>query len=271
MAKDTFYFPHDYNARSDPKIKKLIRKHGFVGYGIYWAIVEDLYDNANALPTDYETIAYDFRTDENTIESIIKDFDLFVIEGGEFGSLSIQKRLSARDKKSAKARESARKRWDKIKEDANALHSESDPNAIKEKKVKESKGKEKKVKEKKEPIVYSKEVHDCFLKCLSYFPEHLHPNTEIKKNNWLDTLHKLNTIDNLELDLVRKIVKKARADDFWSKNFLSLTKLRKSNKDDIKFITVFYEKFKKGNKSSSNNIDPQDMQDYLREQQARTD
>ena len=134
----------------------------------------------------------------------------------------------------------------------------------------EGKEKEKEEVKGKEQKVYSKEVHDTFQKCLNYFPEHLHPNTEAKKNNWLDTLHKLNTLDNLDLDLIRKIVKKTRADDFWSKNFLSLTKLRKSNKDDIKFITVFYEKFKTGNKSSSNNIDPQDMQDYLREQQART-
>ena len=150
MSKDTFYFPHDYNARSDPKIKKLIRKHGFVGYGIYWAIVEDLYDNANALPTDYETIAYDFRTDVIIITSIINDFELFIVNGESFGSLSIQKRLEARDKKSSKARESARLRWDKVKEDANALPPQSDPNAIKERKEKEKKEKERKLKEKEE-------------------------------------------------------------------------------------------------------------------------
>lgn len=144
MSKDTFYFPHDYNTRSDPKIKKLIRKHGFIGYGIYWAIVEDLYDNANALPTDYETIAYDFRTDENTITSIINDFELFIIDGEEFGSSSIERRLNERDAKSAKARKSARKRWDKVKEDANALPTESDPNAIKESKSKENKPNESK-------------------------------------------------------------------------------------------------------------------------------
>ena len=43
--KDTFYFPHDYNSRTDEKIKLLIRKHGIEGYGIFWAIVEDLYNN----------------------------------------------------------------------------------------------------------------------------------------------------------------------------------------------------------------------------------
>ena len=41
MPKDTFYFSHDYNARNDEKIKRLIRKHGMQGYGVFWSIVED--------------------------------------------------------------------------------------------------------------------------------------------------------------------------------------------------------------------------------------
>ncbi len=240
MSKDTFYFPHDYNARTDPKIKKLIRKHGFTGYGIYWAIVEDLYDNANALPTDYETIAYDFRTDENTIKSIISDFKLFVVEGEEFGSLSIQKRLKERDEKSSKARESARKRWDKLKEDANALPTQSDPNAIKE-----SKGKERKVKESKgkEITVYSREVNECFDNCLNHFPIHLHPKDY---RPWVDTIEKLNRIDNIPFNVIEDVVRKTRNDEFWSAHFLSLTKLRKPNKEGIKYIIVFNEKFKNG-------------------------
>ena len=136
MAKDTFYFSHDYNSRSDVKIKKLIQKHGYLGYGIFWAIIEDLYNNANALRTDYEGIAFDLRADEKTIKSIITDFDLFVFEDTIFGSLSVQKRLEERNLKSVSARISALKRWGK---DANALRTECEGNAIKEKKGKEIK------------------------------------------------------------------------------------------------------------------------------------
>ena len=146
--KDTFYFSHDYNARTDDKIKKLIRKHGFAGYGIYWAIIEDLYNNANALETDYDGIAFDMREDEETIKSIINDFELFALENGVFGSLSVQSRLDARDEKSKKARASAKKRWDNDANasdiDANALQTHSDSNAIKERKGKEIKGKDNK-------------------------------------------------------------------------------------------------------------------------------
>ena len=139
MKKETFYFSHDYTAKSDEKIKNLIYEFGYEGYGIYWSLIEELYQNANALQTNYKRIAFDMRVDENTIKSIIENFDLFVVENGFFGSLSVQRRLDMRNEKSNKARESAQKRWTK---DANALPTQSDSNAIKESKVKENKLKE---------------------------------------------------------------------------------------------------------------------------------
>lgn len=135
--KETFYFTHDYNARSDEKIKKLIRKHWMEWYWVFWSIVEDLYQNANALRMDCDGIAFDMRVDEKVVQSIINDFDLFIIEWDIFGSKSVETRLLERDSKSSKARESARKRWEK--KDANALRPQSECNAIKEKKRKEKK------------------------------------------------------------------------------------------------------------------------------------
>ena len=135
MSKDTFYFSHDYNARNDIKIKRLIAKHKFTGYGIYWAIVEELYNNANALPLDYECISFDLNIEIELLKSIINDFDLFVVDNGFFGSLSVQRRLEQRNEKSLKARESANKRWGNTKDDANAMQMQSDSNDIKERKV----------------------------------------------------------------------------------------------------------------------------------------
>lgn len=108
-----------------------------IGYGIYWAIVEDLYNNANALRTDYEGIAFDLRVHSEIVASVVQDFDLFEISGNFFGSKSVKRRLDERNIKSVKARESASYRWS----NANALRPESDRNAIKERKGKESKGK----------------------------------------------------------------------------------------------------------------------------------
>jgi len=143
MAKDTFYFSHDYNTRNDEKIKKLIRKFNFSGYGIFWGIIEDLYNNNNELSLDFDGLADDFKTTPEVVQSIITDFELFEISNGKFGSISVQRRLSDRDAKSNKAKESASKRWGKSIDNqqlnANALRPVCDGNAIKERKGKEIK------------------------------------------------------------------------------------------------------------------------------------
>lgn len=176
MAKDTFYFSHDYNSRNDEKIKFLLRKYGLVGYGLFWAIIEDLYNNANALRTDYDGIAYDFRIDAEVVRGVINDFDLFVFEGDTFGSLSVQSRMDARDSKSIKARESAHKRWN----NANAMPTQCDSNAIKERKVKEIK--ESKVNNKESFIIIIEEHKDLLGDSYNDFLEYW---TEPNKNGKL--------------------------------------------------------------------------------------
>jgi len=149
--KETFYFSHDYNARSDAKIKRLIYCLGIQGYGIYWALIEDLYNNDNKMACDYDLIAYELRVDAGTILKVVMDFDLFEIYDGFFSSISIEKRLIARNEKSEKARSNATKRWNNAT--AKPLHSES--NAIKDNKVKENKIKDIKLKDKKSLHLFS--------------------------------------------------------------------------------------------------------------------
>ena len=152
LNKETFYFSHDYNTRSDIKVKKLIGKHGYLGYGLFWALIEDLYQNDNKMPLDYDLLAFDLRTSSNIVKSIINNFELFKIDGDFFSSLSVQRRLDMRNEKSLKARQSAKKRWETdanamrthSKKDANASNSACDRNAIKETKGKDSKGNENK-------------------------------------------------------------------------------------------------------------------------------
>lgn len=126
------------------------------GFGIFWAIIENLYTNGNCLPTDYEMIAFDLRNSPEKIKSIVEDFQLFLITNDTFKSKSVERRLKELNLKSNKAKASARKRWDSKDSNAVALptHSEritdampsdSDSNAIKEKKEKEKKEKEIKI------------------------------------------------------------------------------------------------------------------------------
>jgi hypothetical protein len=182
MSKDTFYFSHDYNARNDVKIKKLLSKHGLLGYGIFWAVIEELYNNTNVLPTDYDTISFDLRVEKNVLQSVINDFDLFVFDGENFGSLSVQKRLEERNEKSEKARKSVLKRWANKVNNTNVLQSKYDTNTIKERKGKEIKGNKRKVKEIK--------LEDIIL----YFSENGYTNETAEKfynyysiANWKDS------------------------------------------------------------------------------------
>ncbi len=114
MDKDAYYFSHDANAHHDPKIIKLRQKHGWSGYGIYWALVELLRNESDyKLTANYSLYAYALQTDEKCIKEVVEDFDLFVVENGNFYSASLLKRMEWKEAKSQKAREAADIRWKK--------------------------------------------------------------------------------------------------------------------------------------------------------------
>lgn len=131
--KETFYFSHDYNARNDPRLIRLAAKHGMAGLGIYWCIIEMLYEQAGYLPLiDIESIAYDLHSECERIANVLQNFDLFKFSEDKFYSESVLKRLEKRKDKSDKARQSANNRWG----DANAMRTHSERYANKGKKRK---------------------------------------------------------------------------------------------------------------------------------------
>lgn len=143
MPKEAYYFSHDSNAKDDPKIIKLRIKHGWKGYGIFWALIEMLRDQDSfKMQTDYDSIAFALREDSEIIKSVISDFDLFIINDGFFYSKSLLDRMKLKEEKSENARNAAYKRWGKEK-DANDMQAHSESNAesmqLKESKVKEIK------------------------------------------------------------------------------------------------------------------------------------
>lgn len=125
MKRDRFYFSHDYNARTDEKIKALFRKFGQAGYGTFWSIIEDLYQSDNSMIADAENIAFDIRADADCVRWILFDSGLFEIENGRFYSKSITERLEERNQKSESASRSAAKRWN----NSNAMRTNNERNA----------------------------------------------------------------------------------------------------------------------------------------------
>ena len=147
--KETFYFSHDYNARSDWKLIKVAMKYWMEWIWTYWCIIEMLYEEWWYLDLEeYERITFELRMEYKIVESILNDFWLFEKDDKKFWSNSVLDRLKQRMNKSEKARISVQKRWDKKKEEnTNVLRTNNECNTIKESKEKESKEKESKEKE----------------------------------------------------------------------------------------------------------------------------
>lgn len=252
--KETFYFSHDYNARTDPKIKRLMAKHGMAGYGVFWSIIEDLYNNDNLLPVQFETMAFDLRCSEEMVQSIVTGFDLFIIQGEYFGSLSVQRRLNERAEKSKKARNSAMERWKKKTEpeilfpdedanasenNANAQQTQSDSNAIKESKGKESKEKDKNYKKVNLSDIQisdfpelNKNYLDIAKAFNALFKNNLiaagcaTTNVDKAKGTSVDDIRLMIESDKYTVDDLRDVYQFLQKDNFWKRNILSTSKLR---------------------------------------------
>jgi hypothetical protein len=142
------YFQHDLNSRNDRKLVKLAMRHGMAGVGVYWCIVEMLYEESNLIMrSECERIAFELRVQCDLVESVIADFELFECTENSFFSPSISRRIEAQINVSLGAKKAANTRWEKFKNqsvmqtDANAMRTHDNRNANKEKKRKEKKSK----------------------------------------------------------------------------------------------------------------------------------
>ena len=122
--------------------------HGMQGVGIYWCIVEMLYEEEGRLMrTECERIAFELRVEVSAVESVIFDFDLFQHDENSFWSASVDRRIEAQIQVSNGAKKAAQARWQKFEnqsvnaENAPAMRTHSDRNANKEKKSKEKESK----------------------------------------------------------------------------------------------------------------------------------
>lgn len=108
------YFSHDFNARNDIKLKKLNMELGMEGIGLYWCIIECLYENNGFLELEQiDLLAYELRVDKNKIEKILENYNLFKKNKKSFYSKSVLKRLEKINEISKKNKENALKRWNK--------------------------------------------------------------------------------------------------------------------------------------------------------------
>jgi len=161
MGKDVYYFPHDYDPISDPKLSALIGEFGAVGYGLYWRIVEMLHSEeehklkhkeyvymaiAKQMGTNVEQVSKFLDYATNTCELFKSDLEYF---WSDRVLRNIQKREDVSDKRRRagkisaesrkKAPEKASETETNVEQMLNKCSTPVEQNPTKERKVKESK------------------------------------------------------------------------------------------------------------------------------------
>ena len=143
MAKSTYWFKHDYEPTSDPKIQALLAEYGATGYGIYWRLVEMLHsDEAHKLPHKqyiYIAIAKQMLSKPEQIEAIVKHCificELFESDGEYFWSNRVFTNVKAQEELSEKRALAGKKGGLKAnakQNEANAKQNEAEENRIEE-------------------------------------------------------------------------------------------------------------------------------------------
>lgn len=131
------WFPHDATAHNDQRILALRMKYGWEGYGLYWALLEAMYETADAKldANALRPLCLRFAMSEEKLLEIIElciAISLFVREDGRVFSVRLVEEKVAALERSSMAKQSAERRWNKGKRkptDAIALPTQSEGNA----------------------------------------------------------------------------------------------------------------------------------------------
>lgn len=126
MSKDAYFFSHDSNARTDPKILDMLADYKAAGYGLYWTIIEMLRESdgykLKRHKSIYKAISMQMLCERIAVEEFINasicEYELFAADEHYFWSESLLRRMQLKEQKSEKARRSARARWDKKPSDS---------------------------------------------------------------------------------------------------------------------------------------------------------
>jgi hypothetical protein len=142
MAKEAYYFSHDANARQDEKILMLRAEHSWEGYGIYWALIEMMFESSDSAlhHNKIKGIAVSYNIDitllQHVINTCIKE-ELFTSDNDKFWSESLSRRkskfLELREKKSEAGKKGMAKRYGKQQTPNDVI---TEPNKVKESKEK---------------------------------------------------------------------------------------------------------------------------------------
>jgi uncharacterized protein YdaU (DUF1376 family) len=205
--KETYFFSHDYNARQDPKMQEVLMDYGVAGIGIYWCIIEQLYEQGGRIAlASIKAIAFALHVSQDDVRSIVLNYGLFDNDGEAFWSPSVERRLEERAAKTERRANAASKRWvkntnetkndamhsnsdamhsnsDAMHSNSDAMHSNSDAMQCYKKKRKEIKEKESKVNSSlsNAQVCASEEERERFLEICTFEKNFAYPQQEVER------------------------------------------------------------------------------------------
>lgn len=185
--KEAYFFSHDYNARQDPKMQEVLMDYGVAGIGIYWCIVEQLYEQGGRMAlASIKAIAFALHVAQDDVRSIVMNYGLFDNDGTEFWSPSASRRMEERNAKTERRAKAASKRWHNV----DAMHNNSDAMQAKDDamqcNIKESKVKEIKEKENNNNSLCiapsaTEEERERFLEIFTFVKNFHNPQQEVER------------------------------------------------------------------------------------------
>lgn len=201
--KESFYFPHDYEAANDPKVQALLSEYGGIGYGVFWRIIELLHsDEEHKIPMKqyiFIAIAKQMLASAEQIMAIvnfaINECELFETDGDFIWSKRVNRNFLRRkeisEKRSISGKLGAEKKWAM----ANA----------KQNLAKHGKGKEKKEKE-----INNTYTAD-FLSFWNAYPKHKKRDDAYKAWKGLNGTRP-------SMDVLLKAIEEQKISDDWKKD-----------------------------------------------------
>jgi len=116
LPKREDWFKHQFRAREDEKLIRLKIKHkSSAPIGVYWQLVEMVYENDGYIKSDIEVIAYQLGDSTELVKDVI-DSCFNITDKGEITHNTIVSQLEFREEKynekSKKGKEAADKRWE---------------------------------------------------------------------------------------------------------------------------------------------------------------
>lgn len=106
------WFKHDFYTCNDQKMQKLDFKYPVVGYGIFFKIIELLYQNDGEIQYDLDFISFTVNYDKEIVKSVINDFGLFsILDKDRLMNARVFEAIKEITEKSNKARANALKRY----------------------------------------------------------------------------------------------------------------------------------------------------------------